>query len=68
MRQADIWRSNLYGAVAVIMQDYTDELVGFLSDKVDTDYFSNPSIRDNFKCLSFSSKKQEKKAKFPGVF
>lgn len=66
MRQADIWRSNLYGAVAVIMQDYTDELVGFLSDKVDTDYFSNPSIRDNFKCFSFSSKKAREEGKILG--
>ena len=66
MRQADIWRSNLYGAVAVIMQDYTDEFVEFLSKKVDTDYFSNPSIRDNFKCFSFSSKKAREEGKIPG--
>lgn len=66
MRQADIWRSNLYGAVAVIMQDYTDELVEFLSTKVDTDYFSNSSIRDNFKCFSFSSKKAREEGEIPG--
>lgn len=66
MRQADIWRSNLYGAVAVIMQDYTDEFVEFLSTKVDTDYFSIPSIRDNFKCFSFSSKKAREEGKIPG--
>lgn len=66
MRQADIWRSNLYGAVAAIMQDYTDEFVEFLSKKVDTDYFSNPSIRDNFKCFSFSSKKAREEGKIPG--
>lgn len=66
MRQADIWRSNLYGAVAVIMQDYKDEFVEFLSTKVDTDYFSNPSIRDNFKCFSFSSKKTKAEGKIPG--
>lgn len=66
IQQADIWRSNLYGAVAVIMQDYIDEFVGFLSDKVDKDYFSNPSIRDNFKCFSFSSKKAREEGKNPG--
>ena len=66
IRQADIWRSNLYGAVAVIMQDYTDELVEFLSTKVDTDYFSNSSIRDNFKCFSFSSKKAREEGEIPG--
>ena len=63
---ADIWRNNLYGAVAVIMQDYTDKLVEFLSAKVDTNYFSNPSIRDNFKCFSFDSQKTRAEGKIPG--
>ncbi|MGN1155419.1 MAG: hypothetical protein ACI4TK_04515 [Agathobacter sp.] len=66
IQQADIWRSNLYGAVAVIMQDYVKELVEFLSTKVDTDYFSNPSIRDNFKCFSFDSQKTRAEGKIPG--
>ena len=65
-QQADIWRSNLYGAVAVIMQDYVKELVEFLSAKVDTDYFSNPSIRDNFKSFSFDSQKTRAEGKIPG--
>lgn len=63
---ADIWRNNLYGAVAVIMQDYTDKLVEFLSAKADTNYFSNPSIRDNFKCFSFDSQKTRAEGKIPG--
>ena len=66
IQQADIWRNNLYGAVAVIMQDYTDELVGFLSAKVDTDYFLNPSIRENFKCFSFDSQRTRAEGKIPG--
>lgn len=66
IQQADIWRSNLYGAVAVIMQDYVKELVEFLSAKVDTDYFSNPSIRDNFKSFSFDSQKTRAEGKIPG--
>lgn len=66
LQQADIWRSNLYGAVAVIMQDYTDELVEFLASKVDTDYFSNPDIRNNFKCFSFDSQKARAEGKIPG--
>ena len=64
--QADIWRSNLYGAVAVIMQDYTSEFVEFLSTKVDTPYFSNPGIRENFKCFSFDSQKTRNEGKIPG--
>ncbi len=63
IQQANIWRSNLYGAVAVIMQDYVEELIRFLSARIDTDYFSNPSIRENFKCFSFDSQKQEQKAR-----
>lgn len=66
LQQADICRSNLYGAVAVIMQDYVEELIEFLSAKVDTDYFSNPSIRENFKCFSFDSQKARAEGKFPG--
>lgn len=66
IQQMDIWRSNLYGAVAVIMQDFTDELVDFLSSKVNTDYFSNPNIRENFKCFSFSSQKTRAEGKIPG--
>jgi len=66
IQQAEIWRSNLYGAVAVIMQDYVKELVEFLSTKVDTDYFSNPSIRDNFKCFSFDSQKTRAEGFLPG--
>lgn len=55
--QGEIWRSNLYGAAAVIMQDYTAELITFLSDKICTDYFSNPAIRENFKCFCFDTEK-----------
>ena len=66
IQQADIWRSNLYGAVAVIMQDYVEELVAFLSSKVNTDYFSNPSIRENFKCFSFDSQRTRAEGKIPG--
>ncbi len=66
MRQADIWRGNLYGAAAVIMQDHAEELVDFLSAKVDTDYFSNPSVRENFRCFSFDSQKARAEGKIPG--
>ncbi len=55
--QGEIWRSNLYGAAAVIMQDYAAELITFLSDKICTDYFSNPAIRENFKCFCFDTEK-----------
>ncbi len=64
-QQANIWRSNLFGAVAVIMQDHAEELVEFLSTKVDTSYFFNTSIRENFKWFSFDSRKGEK-GRIPG--
>lgn len=66
VQQANIWRSNLYGAVAVIMQDYVEELVDFLDRKVNTDYFLNPSIRENFKAFSFDSKMTRAEGKIPG--
>jgi hypothetical protein len=66
IKQADIWRSNLYGAVSVIMQDYVEELIDFLSSKINTNYFSNPSIRENFKCFSFDSQKTRAEGKIPG--
>lgn len=66
IQEADIWRSNLYGAVAVIMQDYVKELIEFLSIKIETDYFSNISIRENFKCFSFDSQETRADGKIPG--
>ena len=65
-QQIDVWRSNLYGAAAVIMQDYVKELIEFLSNQVDTDYFLNQSIRENFKCFSFDSQKTRAEGKIPG--
>ena len=64
--KADIWRSNLYGAAAVIMQDHVKEFVAFLSEKANTDYFSDPAKRDNFKCFSFDSEKTRQEGKCPG--
>lgn len=66
IEQFDIWRSNLYGAIAVIMQDYVKELVEFLSTKVDTDYFSNPGIRENYKFFSFDSQRVRAEGQIPG--
>ncbi|MGN0487557.1 MAG: hypothetical protein ACI4GB_10040, partial [Acutalibacteraceae bacterium] len=40
--------------------------VEFLSTKVDTDYCSNPSIRENFKYFSFDSQKTRTEGKIPG--
>lgn len=66
IEQFDIWHSNLYGAIAVIMQDYVEELVEFLSAKVDTNYFSDPNIRENFKCFSFDSRRAREDGRIPG--
>ena len=64
--QADIWRSNLYGAAAVIMQDHAGELIEFLAAKIDTDYFSDPGIRGNFGLFSFDSQKTRDSGAIPG--
>ena len=66
IKQSDIMRSNLYGAAAVIMQDHTEEFVEFLSSKVGTGYFSNPAIRENFKCFCFDSQKTWAEGRIPG--
>ena len=64
--QADIWRSNLYGAAAVIMQDHAKEFIEFLAAKIETDYFSDPSIRENFRLFSFDSQKTRDSGAIPG--
>lgn len=66
IRQADILRSNLYGAVAIIMQDHVEEFIDFLSKKNNTDYFLESSICENYKCFSFDSKKSNEEGKIPG--
>lgn len=66
LRRCDVWRSNLYGAVSVIMEDHTEELLDFLSAKIETDYFSNPNIRKNFKLFAFDSQKTYEEGKIPG--
>ncbi len=59
-------RMNFYGAISVIMQDYVDEFIQFLSQKVHTDFFSNSYIRENFKFFSFSSMHMTREGKIPG--
>lgn len=55
-RSNDISQSNLFGAISVIMQDHIEEFIEFLSDKIDSDYFSNEIIRKNYIWFSFSTK------------
>lgn len=66
IEQINIYRSNLYGAVSVIMQDHVSEFVDFLYSKADTDYFDNPVIKENYKCFSFYSEKTKAEGKIPG--
>lgn len=66
IQQYNIWFSNLYGAVAVIMQDYVEDFIEFLSAKIVTDYFNNPSLRKNYKCFSFDTEKTREEGMFPG--
>lgn len=66
VREYDIYWSNLYGSVSVIMQEYVEELINFLKSKINTDYFSCAGIRENFKCFSFSSAKMRENGRIPG--
>lgn len=66
LMQANIRRSNMYGAVAVIMQDHAEELIEFLAARIDTDYFFDPSIRENFRLFSFDSQKARDSGAVPG--
>lgn len=49
--------SNLLGAVSVIMQDYTEELITFLDNKLTTNFFDNKEVRENFKWFCFEKGK-----------
>lgn len=62
----DIWRSNLLGAVSVIMQDHTEALIDFLSEKITTDYFADPVIRQNFKWFCFDDSKTMEEGRVSG--
>ena len=53
--------SNVWGAVAVIMQDHVPELIDFLAEKVDTNYFKNRYIRRHFREFSFDEEWDRKK-------
>ena len=65
--QFDIWRSNLYGAVAVIMQDYAEDFVEFLSAKVDKDYFTNRSIGKILSVFLLTRRERGRKGGSPAV-
>lgn len=53
--------SNVQGAVSVIMQDYVLELIDFLAEKVETEYFKNRYIRRHFREFSFDEERAGKK-------
>lgn len=66
IRSASVARSNVFGAIAVIMQDHVTELIDFLSEKIGTSYFSDGYIRENYKYFSFSTQKMREMGKLPG--
>lgn len=65
-RNNEISQSNLFGAISVIMQDHIEEFIEFLSDKIDSDYFSNEIIRKNYIWFSFSTKEMRENGYTPG--
>ena len=56
-----IWKGNYYGAASVIMEDHLPEFVDFLAEKVNSDYFSDPTIRKNYLCFIFDREKAREK-------
>jgi len=56
--QHPIAENNLIGAVSVIMEDHIEELIDFLAERIETDFFDNPRIRESFRYFSFSDEKQ----------
>lgn len=56
-----IYYSNVQGAVSVIMQDYVAELIDFLAEKVETDYFKNRYIRRHFREFAFDGEMVRKR-------
>lgn len=65
-RNNDISQNNLFGAISVIMQDHVEEFIRFLSDKINTDYFSNEIIRKNYMWFSLSTPKMHAIGRIPG--
>lgn len=66
IRNNRVNQSNLFGAVSVIMQDHVEELIEFLTNKIETDYFSCADIRKSFIWFSFSSSKMREIGQIPG--
>lgn len=58
-----IYYQNLWGAVSVIMQDYVPELIDFLAEKVETEYFRDRRIRRNFREFAFDGEWCRKRGK-----
>ena len=57
---------NLIGAVSVIMQDHVEELIDFFAEKIGTDYFENPTMKENFRWFSVDTEKTRELGKIPG--
>jgi len=45
---------NKIGAIAVIMEDHIEEFIDYLAEKIETDYFSDEQIRDNYYLFSLN--------------
>ena len=52
-------RDNAQGATALIVQDHLEELIQFLSEKINTDYFEDKKIRERFRLFMFDRIKAE---------
>lgn len=48
---------NAIGAISIIMQDYVEELIAFLKEKIETDYFDDKQTRKRFQRFVFSREK-----------
>ena len=55
--QYTICEHNAIGAISIIMQDYVEELIAFLKEKIGTDYFEDRHVRKRFQRFVFSREK-----------
>ena len=51
--------NNAFAAISVIMEDYVDELISFLTVKIDTDYFKDKAVRKRFRFFRFDKEMAE---------
>ena len=58
LKENQIRFANYYGAASVIMLDHIEEFIDFLSEKIQTDYFTDKRIRQYYRVFCFDTQKE----------